>query len=361
MAKKKMTEKDKQDWDLLYTYVKSNVMGYDENGQARTSVSMYVKKAEETDWIGVALDQMFTVGQKVTEPQIKFMNTMNNTKVCFKKIDIKTYKRASGNYEYINNVVDMPNVDYIYSFDYMRMDDDIPTVFTIGGEDYCQTFTIEQSRITSNLTDSVKAVMNVKEDSWYRFYGKVTITEEAPYVHDSSKITKNKISLYRADAEGNVEAIFEDLPMVKTTGYNGLRFKMSDTFDAGIRLKNIRVYNGKVLDIIEHSIEGENASITVDFLNDDVALTDDFVVIGGAYSDNVFSGSKTINITDDIVAYDAYRINLTDIPVATIENVNPTFKVFAWQDMECFVPVTKDAECGTEDKELQLILMQLGF
>lgn len=31
MAKKKMTEKDKQDWDLLYQYVKSNIMDYDED------------------------------------------------------------------------------------------------------------------------------------------------------------------------------------------------------------------------------------------------------------------------------------------------------------------------------------------
>ena len=133
---------------------------------------------------------------------------------------------------------------------------------------------------------------------------------------------------------------------------------MSDTFDAGIRLKNIRVHNGKVLDVIEHSIDGATASVTVDFLNDDVALSEDFVVIGGAYSGNVFSGSKTMNVTDDIGAYAAYRINLTEIPV---DDANPTFKVFAWKDMESFVPVTKEAKCGTEDKELHLILMQLGF
>lgn len=33
MARKKMTEKEKQDWDNLYTYVKKNIMGYD-NDQA---------------------------------------------------------------------------------------------------------------------------------------------------------------------------------------------------------------------------------------------------------------------------------------------------------------------------------------
>lgn len=31
MAKKKMTEKDKQDWDSLYTYVKKNIMSYDDD------------------------------------------------------------------------------------------------------------------------------------------------------------------------------------------------------------------------------------------------------------------------------------------------------------------------------------------
>lgn len=43
MAKKKMTEKDKQDWDLLYTYVKSNVMGYDENQALPSTMVLRLK------------------------------------------------------------------------------------------------------------------------------------------------------------------------------------------------------------------------------------------------------------------------------------------------------------------------------
>ncbi len=339
----------------------TEVVGYDTNGQARTSVSMYVKKADETEWICVALDQMFTVGQRVTDPQIKFMNTINGKNVYFKKIDIKTYKRASGNYEYINNTVDMPTVDYIYSFDYVRMDDNVPTVFTIGGSDYCQTFTLEPYRITSNLTDSVKADIDIAEDKWYRFYGKVTMTEEAPHVHNSSKITKNKISLYMEDSDGNVTTIFENLPMLKVSGNNGMRFKMADTFDAGIRLKNIRVYNGKTLEIINYSCEDETASITIDFLNDDVTVSDDFTVIGGVYFDEVFGGSKVLDVINDIGAYDAFRINLTEIPVAVVGESEPMFKVFAWEDMENFVPLTSDAESGTVEEELQLVFMQLGL
>lgn len=42
MARKKMTEKDKQDWDALYTYVK-NVMGYDENQALSSTMVLRLK------------------------------------------------------------------------------------------------------------------------------------------------------------------------------------------------------------------------------------------------------------------------------------------------------------------------------
>ena len=31
MARKKMSKEESQDWENLYNYVKSNIMGYDEN------------------------------------------------------------------------------------------------------------------------------------------------------------------------------------------------------------------------------------------------------------------------------------------------------------------------------------------
>ena len=42
MARKKMSEKDKQDWDALYTYVK-NVMGYDENQALSSTMVLRLK------------------------------------------------------------------------------------------------------------------------------------------------------------------------------------------------------------------------------------------------------------------------------------------------------------------------------
>lgn len=43
MAKKKMSEKDMQDWDLLYQYVRKNVMGYDENQALSTTMVLRLK------------------------------------------------------------------------------------------------------------------------------------------------------------------------------------------------------------------------------------------------------------------------------------------------------------------------------
>lgn len=43
MAKKKMTEKEKQDWESLYYYVKNNIMGYDENQALSNTMVLRLK------------------------------------------------------------------------------------------------------------------------------------------------------------------------------------------------------------------------------------------------------------------------------------------------------------------------------
>lgn len=43
MAKKKMTEKEKQDWESLYNYVKSNLLGYDENQALSSTMVLRLK------------------------------------------------------------------------------------------------------------------------------------------------------------------------------------------------------------------------------------------------------------------------------------------------------------------------------
>lgn len=43
MAKKKMTEEEKADWESLYYYVKNNIMGYDENQSLSSSMVLRLK------------------------------------------------------------------------------------------------------------------------------------------------------------------------------------------------------------------------------------------------------------------------------------------------------------------------------
>lgn len=43
MAKKKMTEKEKQDWDALYEYVRKEVMGYDSNQSLPSTMVLRLK------------------------------------------------------------------------------------------------------------------------------------------------------------------------------------------------------------------------------------------------------------------------------------------------------------------------------
>ena len=43
MAKKNMSAKEKHDWDALYTYVKENVMGYDENQALSSAIVLRLK------------------------------------------------------------------------------------------------------------------------------------------------------------------------------------------------------------------------------------------------------------------------------------------------------------------------------
>ncbi len=330
--------------DVFYDFkLITNICGYDADGQARTSVNMYVKKKGETKWVCVAQEQVYTVGQKLGDlkPQIKFMNTHAGSKIVFENISMKTYTRDAGNYEYLNTAVNMPTVDYNFSFDYMRMDADTPTTFTIGGNDYSQTFDLMYYRIYSDTTKSVVADFDIDEDRWYRFFGSVKITPESSYANDKTKTFKNLINLYMMDDEGNVYTLFEDLPMLKTAGKGGIRFEMKDTSYAGIRLKNVRVYNGKALDLVSYASNGEAMTVVTDFLNNEEAMTEDGIVLVGVYDGDALIGAGTNDFTEDVDSYGSHRITINDINYSGAE---PWLKVFMWKDLTKLVPITTPTE-----------------
>jgi len=322
----------------------TNVVGYDEDGQARTSASMYAREKGAEEWICVAQNQLLTAGQVVgtNSIQVTFLNAMADKTVTIENISIKTYEKEKGDYSFINSIANMPTVDYIYSFDYLRMDDE-PAEFTIGGEDYSQTFNLSYYKTYSDATHHVSADVDIEKNKWYRFFGKVTMTDEYVYANDRLKILKNKISLYMTDENGNTTTLFEDLPMLKGEGKNGIRFGLTDTVDGGIKIKNVRAYNGKVVDFVSVLAEGKSADLVVDFLNDDVAVNEDFTAIAGVYNNGVQSGVASQNVVDDIVGYGNKRISFNDVECENIGE-NPNYKVFVWQNLENLIPLINYAD-----------------
>ncbi len=319
----------------------STVAGYDSEGNRKTSVCVYAKKHDEEEWVCLAQEMILNRGmQKTPNVQICFLNGNTKQTITLSDLNLKTYCNPSGTYSATNQVVDMPEADYVYSFDYMRMDDNIPTIFTIGGEDYGQTFVLDYYRISTDKTYSMIIDMDIEEDKWYRFFGKVKMTEEKEFSLNSSKTIKNTISMYAEDEDGNITVLFEDLPMLRCIDSNGIRFGTAETIDAGFMLKNIRIYNGKALDIVDVNVDGSTAEVTVDFLNDDDIFEGQSEVFVGAYEGETFLGAGMDSFSNNVAAYEAKRLQLNEIDLSM--SVEPTFKVFMWQN---FVPVTAAALC----------------
>lgn len=78
MAKKKMTEKDKQDWDLLYTYVKSNIMGYDENQSLSKQMVLRLK--------GLSTNKFMENNNVESTANYSYETILNTFKFCYLQI-----------------------------------------------------------------------------------------------------------------------------------------------------------------------------------------------------------------------------------------------------------------------------------
>lgn len=335
-------EKD-QFFDIRFV---TTVVDFDETDEPRTVASVFVKKAEETDWTCIAHDQLLTNVQSDISPdaQIDFITATVGMKFYVADISVKTYNRPAAEYSFINTAIDFPTVDHIFTFDYRRLDADSSTDFVIGGSDYSQTFKISSYGVESEETDGVFASVDINEDTWYRFFGKVKMKTESVFSFDTSKRIKNEISLYMMDANGNVTTLFEDLPMLKVSGKGGIRFTLPKTSTAGIELKNIRVYNGRALDIVSSVSDEGIATIVADFLNDDKSLNGTPVVIGGVYKDDILNGYNYSGVLENVSAYEIKRIQVDNIMHDNIEeNSNIHYKLFMWSDFATLIPITNPA------------------
>lgn len=107
-----MTEKEKKDWDLLYTYVKSNIMGYDENQALSSTMVLRLK--------GLLTNKFMENNNIKSTANYSYEVILNTFKFCSndiqKALRTNTFKDESHKFNYILKIVEK-NINDVY----MRM------------------------------------------------------------------------------------------------------------------------------------------------------------------------------------------------------------------------------------------------
>ena len=108
MAKKKMTEKEKQDWEALYFYVK-NLMGYDENQALSSTMVLRLK--------GLLTNKFMENGNIESTANYSYEVILNTFKFCSPDIQrvLRTcnFKNEQHKFNYILKIVEQ-NINTVY-------------------------------------------------------------------------------------------------------------------------------------------------------------------------------------------------------------------------------------------------------
>lgn len=112
MARKKMTEKEKQDWESLYMYVKSNILGYDENQALSSTMVLRLK--------GLLTNKFMENNNIESTANYSYEIILNTFKFCSpdiqKALRSNNFKDESHKFNYILKIVEK-NINTVY----MRM------------------------------------------------------------------------------------------------------------------------------------------------------------------------------------------------------------------------------------------------
>lgn len=109
MARKKMTEKEKQDWETLYMYVKSNIMGYDENQALSNTMVLRLK--------GLLTNKFIENNNIESTANYSYEVILNTFKFC--KLDIdkalrtNNFKDEMHRFNYLLKIVEN-NINTVY-------------------------------------------------------------------------------------------------------------------------------------------------------------------------------------------------------------------------------------------------------
>lgn len=101
MAKKKMTEKEKQDWDSLYLYVK-DIMGYDENQALSSTMVLRLK--------GLLTNKFIENNNTESTANYSYETILNTFKFCSSNIQkalrTNNFKDEMHRFNYILKIVE---------------------------------------------------------------------------------------------------------------------------------------------------------------------------------------------------------------------------------------------------------------
>ena len=109
MARKKMTEKEKQDWESLYMYVKSNIMGYDENQALSSTMVLRLK--------GLLTNKFIENNNIESTANYSYETILNTFKFCspdiHRALRTGSFKDESHRFNYILKIVEK-NINTVY-------------------------------------------------------------------------------------------------------------------------------------------------------------------------------------------------------------------------------------------------------
>lgn len=109
MAKKKMTEKEKQDWESLYYYVKNNIMGYDENQALSNTMVLRLK--------GLLTNKFIENGNIESSANYSYETILNTFKFCsqdiYKVLRTNRFVDEQHKFNYILKIVEK-NINTVY-------------------------------------------------------------------------------------------------------------------------------------------------------------------------------------------------------------------------------------------------------
>ena len=109
MAKKKMTEQDKIDWDELYTYVRSNIMGYDNNQALSSGMVLRLK--------GLLVNKFMENNNIKDSANYSYKTILNTFKFCSQDIQkalrSNTFKDEMHRFNYVLKIVEK-NINNVY-------------------------------------------------------------------------------------------------------------------------------------------------------------------------------------------------------------------------------------------------------